>query len=198
MISKPPLIEALADVRALKKKVFDAQLFYGYSGRARIAGGCIALLGAALLSQSWIPATPAAHVVGWGTICALSAIVNFIPLTIWWKQSQTSLSHLRPVLDLVAPFLVGGLLTYALLSQSAHDLLFPMWMWLFGLMNISSRHALPKSMVYLGWYYVTAGTICALFLPHTSFLNPLPMGIVFFIGEVLGGIAFIKLREDEI
>ena len=197
MNPKPPIIEALADVKELRRRVLGNQLFYGYSGQARIAGGCIALVGALILSLGFIPATPQAHVVGWGTICAMSAIVNFTALIQWQKRRDVEIEQLRPVLDLIAPFIVGGLLTFSFIWNSQHDLLFPMWMWLFGLMNISSRHCLPRSMVYLGWYYILAGVFCIISLPYTKFTNPWPMGLVFFIGELLGGISFIQLRKEE-
>lgn len=197
MNHKPGIIEALADIRTLKNKVFDRQLFCGYSGHARIAGGVIALGGALLLSRGGVPADPKAHVIVWGIVCALSGIINLIALVTWWKKQQARLALLRPVIDLAAPFLVGGLLTFSLLSHAVYDLLFPLWMSLFGLMNIASRHTLPHAMVYLGWYYISAGALCFALLPHTSFMNPLPMGVVFLIGETVGGLTFIKLRKDE-
>lgn len=195
--NKPPLLEALADVKELRRRVLDRQLFYGYSGHARIAGGCIALIGAGILSQSWISPIPEIHLIGWGIICALSFTVNFAAVALWWRARHTDLAQLRPIGDLVAPFLVGGLLTFSLLSRAQYDLLFPMWMWLFGLMHIASRHSMPRPTLYLGWLYIAAGVACILSLPHTPFTNPWPMGLTFAVGEILGGATFLTLRNDE-
>lgn len=196
MTKRPALLEALADVQAVRRRVLDHQLFYGYSGVARIAGGCFALLGAIVLASNFLPASPEIHFIGWGVVCAAAAVTNFSALARWWRSRDTELIQLRPVLDLVAPFLVGGLLTFTLFAHSNHDLIFPTWMCLFGLMNIASRHSMPKTMVYLGWYYIVSGGVCVLMLPRTGFMNPWPKGLVFFVGEVIGGITFIKLRRD--
>ena len=189
------LLEALADVKAIRQRVLERQLFCGYSGIARITGGCLALLGAATLALGIAPSTPEDHVLAWGIIGSLAALINFSSLAHWFRSQDIELGQLRPVLDLLAPFIVGGLITFALLSNREYDLLFPIWMWVYGLMNISSRHSMPKAMVYLGWYYILTGTLCILL--QTSFLNPWPMGLTFFIGELIGGITFIKMRKME-
>jgi hypothetical protein len=195
--NKPAFLEALADVKELRRRVLDRQLFFGYSGPARISGGCIALIGAWLLSQSWISQTPQNHLIGWGIICATAFTVNFGAVAYWWRARQADLDQLRPILDLVAPFTVGGLLTCSLISHAQYDLLFPMWMWLFGLMHIASRHSMPRSMLSLGWSYIGAGIVCILSLPHTAFTNPWPMGLTFALGEIFGGVTFLTLRKEE-
>jgi len=192
-----PLIEALADIRELRRRVLNHQLFCLYSGNARIVGGWFALIGAFVLSRPWIPLEPRVHVIGWGVICVCAATLNFGTLARRWQSGGSpKLEQLRPVLDLVAPFIVGGILTYALITQAAYDLLFPSWMSLFGLMNIASRHSMPRTMVYLGWGYIACGFACLLSLPTAAFLNPWPMGFVFFVGEAIGGFAFIKMSQD--
>lgn len=195
MTRKPALLEALADVRELRRAVIERQLFRGYSGYARILGGCIALVAAGGLAIRGSNDL-ADHVLVWGTVCALSTAINGAALLFWWRQRQEAWEGLRPVADLIAPFTVGALLTFSLLAYSLHDLLFPSWMWIFGLMNISARHTMPRTFAYLGWYYIAAGTAC-LMLPRPIFINPLPMGAVFFAGECVGGVALIQLRKEE-
>ena len=58
---------------------------------------------------------------------------------------------------------------------------------LFGLFNIASRYAVSDSMIAVGVFYILAGAF-VLIWPGISFLNPWPMGIVFCIGECVGGI----------
>ena len=196
MSERPSLFEALADVKELRRRILDRQLFFGYSGWTRIAGGFVAIIGAFLLSRDWVPAMPWAHIIGWGAICAISAIANFSAVFHWWKSQAIELIQLRPVLDLLAPFIVGALLTFCILYRQDFELLFPIWMWVFGLMNISSRHSMPQAMVFVGWFYIFAGAICAFRMDNNSFLHPWPMGITFFIGEIAGGSVFIKLRKE--
>lgn len=195
MTVRPSLLEALADVRELRRAVIERQRFRGYSGYARIFGGFIALTGTAILLMRGSTVLRD-HVLVWGMVCALSVVVNGAALIYWWRQRDEELEGLRPVVDLIAPFTVGGLVTFSLLSHSLHDLLFPTWMWIFGLMNIAARHTMPRTFAYLGWYYIAAGTAC-LMLSHPVFINPLPMGAVFFIGECVGGVALLQLREEE-
>ncbi len=85
------------------------------------------------------------------------------------------------------PLAVGGVLTVAFALHGLHRYLFGMWMCMFGLMNFASRHVLPRSICLVGLFYVVCGSVW-LFAPGLSFLNPWPMGIVFFAGEWVGGL----------
>ncbi len=70
----------------------------------------------------------------------------------------------------------------AVIAKGQPHFLFGIWMCLFGLANLASRHVLPRAIGLVGLYYVVAGATCLL-LPNLSFTNPWPMGIAFFIGE---------------
>jgi hypothetical protein len=63
-----------------------------------------------------------------------------------------------------------------------------MWMCLYGLAHLNARHSLPPRMVSVGLFYILCGGVFMLF-PRVDFLNPWPMGIVFFVGEWAGGLA---------
>jgi len=95
--------------------------------------------------------------------------------------------RLSPAVDLLPLLLVGGLLTAAFLLRGTHDFLFGMWMCVFGATNLVSRHILPNGIMLIGAYYIVAGAVCLLH-PDASFTNPWPMGLVFFVGEVAGGV----------
>lgn len=192
----PSIFEALHDVQEMRKRLLDRQLFTGYSGKARIFGGVMALIGAMVLGSGLVPNDPQAHLLGWGCVCALSFAVNAIGLLFWYRSTPRSGGILRPVLDLVAPFVVGGVLTLEMVRRGAYDMLFGNWLCLFGLMNIAARHSLPRTMAWLGWYYICVGLIYIFVLPQPSFLDPWPMGIAFFLGEIVGGLIFLRLRHD--
>ncbi len=181
---------ALAQVQELQQKVLEKQRFKGYSGRARAVGGTVALLATILMTGTSYPKTTLAHVIGWGAVFVIAIFLNYGALTYWFLFDPTvkrDLRRLKPVLDIIPPILVGGILTLAILLHGHHEYLFGIWMCLFGLANLASRHVLPKSICFLGIFYMVCGSVYLL-LPNLSFLNPWPMGIIFFVGEWIGGL----------
>jgi hypothetical protein len=90
-------------------------------------------------------------------------------------------------LDVLLPLAVGGILTITFLKHELYSYLFGVWMCLFGLANFATRHTVPRSIWIPSLFYIACGTILLL-QRDLSFLNPWPMGIVFFIGEWTGGI----------
>ena len=182
---------ALEQVHELRHKILERQRFRGYSGYVRMLSGTWALLAAAVMSSSFVPQTSEAHLVGWGIVCGLALVVNYGAVGYRFLAEQDSrwdIQRLRPILDGIPALVVGGLLTVAMLRNGHLQYLFGIWMSLFGLTNIASRHALPPKVALVGCFYVICGAVC-LFLPGDagSFLNPWPMGIVFFVGEWAGG-----------
>ena len=166
-------------------------MFRGYSGRARLIGAVIAVVGTVMLSSSLVPRTPWAHTIGWGLIALLAAGVNYFALAWWYaKQPEDSrgLTSIRPVFDSLPALVCGALLTFVFIRGGLYDLLFGMWMLLFGVMHTSSRHSLPPRIWWLGWFYIAAGLWYYFIIDTQDFLNPWPMGCVFMVGEIAGGI----------
>lgn len=184
------LKDALAQVRQLQQAILERQRFRGYSGPARMASGVMALAAAVVMGSPWYPATTRAHVWGWGAVFVVAFMMNAVALLYWFLYNP-SVHHdprkLLPVLDSVPPILVGGALTFTLLLHGWHDYLFGVWMCMFGLANLASRYVLPRAIVLVGLFYTACG-IGWLVTPRVSFLNPLPMGFVFFAGELAGGL----------
>jgi hypothetical protein len=181
---------ALEQVRELQQKILEKQRFKGYSGRARAISGTMALFCALLLASPYVPGENSTHLFAWGTVFCISVILNFGAILYWFlfdSASKRDIRLLKPLLDVLPPLFVGGVLTFWMIFQQLYSSLFGMWMCLFGLANLSARHVLPKPIWILGLYYIVCG-IVMLFLYPFSFLNPWPMGLVFFIGEWAGGI----------
>jgi len=195
-----PIQSAIEQVRDLKSRVLELQLFRGYSGTARAAAGLFTLFAAFLMSRSFFPPREIAHVIGWGLVFIVGTALNYGAL-VYWFFSQRAMHKpftFRPVLDGVTPLLVGGILTFAMLARNQYDLLFGMWMCLFGLAHLASRQSLPKAIWYLGWYYVACGAGYFIFvMDRGSFLNPWPMSTVFCIGEIVGGVIFYYSAKSE-
>jgi len=192
--------DALGQVRRLQGLILEKRKFTGYSGTARMLGGSVALLGCVLMGlylKSYI-----AHLVGWGCILAASLAVNYGALMLWFVQlpdRERNLPNIFPALDAMPPLAVGALLSTALLMNGSADLLFGTWMCLYGLAHTTCRTALPKENWWLGFYYLACGAVFLLW-PGASFMNPLPAGMVFLVGEWIGGIIFhrhkIEAMED--
>lgn len=184
--------DALRQVRELKQRVMDSQRFTGYSGIARATGGLIALAGALVMNSASYPRTMSAHLAGWGIVMVLGVIINYAPVVHWFISNpaiKRDIRRLNPALDPIAPLLVGGILCMAIIRQQTYSLLFGACMCVFGLTNLSSRRVLPKAIWLLGAYYIICGAVCLLVIVP-DFTNPLPMGMVFFVGELLGGMIF--------
>jgi hypothetical protein len=185
--------DALAQVRELKMRVLNAQQFTGYSGRSRALGGTIALFAPFVMSATWYPQTTVAHLTGWGFVFLCAVLANYSALLYWFlfhPEPERDIRRLTPTIDALPPLIVGGILTGALIFNEQYDLLFGTWMCLYGLANLSSRRTLSKAVWPLGLFYIACGTLCLLLIPWTKLTNPWPMGIVFGVGEWIGGFIF--------
>jgi hypothetical protein len=179
--------EALDQVRTLKHLVTEKQLFYGYSGIARMASGTLGLAAAALMSSSFYPQYPYAHLAGWGIVFGLTALLNY-GAVFGWFLSHRNAQLVKPAFDALPHLFICGILTMALMLQEQHNLLFGVWMSLYGLIHLSCHHVLPKNTVLVGMLYLACGTLGL--LNGIDFLNPWPMGVIFFAGEWAGGIIY--------
>ena len=169
---------ALAQVRELQSKILERQRFNGYSGRARAICGTAALAAATIMSSSHYPDATEAHALGWGTVALFGVLLNFGALIHWFlfdPRVKRNIRKLKPTLDALPPIMVGGILTFVLLSNGLHHYLFGTWMCLFGLANLASRHVLPRRIWMVGTYYIVCGAVCLLF-PIVSFTNPWAYG----------------------
>lgn len=188
--------DALRQVQELKQKILEKQRFKGYSGRARALSGTAALVAAACLSFTAIPRTVPVHFLAWYAVFMFSVLLNFGAIIYWFlldPGAGRDLKRLRPVIDVLPPLAVGGILTFTLVLDGRYEYLFGTWMCLYGLANLAGRHTLPKHIAWIGLYYIAAGAV-NLTVMRQPFLNPWPMGLVFFLGEWIGG---ILLHYDE-
>ncbi|MDP0496853.1 MAG: hypothetical protein Q7Q73_11675 [Verrucomicrobiota bacterium JB024] len=191
-----PIHQALREVRELRQRILEKQRFKGYSGRARALGGCAALLMGLVLAGGFVPATDRVQLLGWGIVLMAALALNFGALVYWFlydPEVGRDWRRLKPALEALPVLIAGGVLTVALVREGELDLLFGLWMTLYGLANFTTRRVLPRAVAWVGAYYLLAGAICLL-LPGVGFHQPLVMGGVFFVGEWFGGLV---LHFDE-
>lgn len=181
--------DALSQVRKLQTMVLEKRNFVGYSGLTRITGGTIALIGSIVLSSNQIPTTPEAHLIGWGAVLFFALAANYAGLFSWFFLSpdiKRDLNNLLPAIDAIPALVVGAIISVGLVIHHQYQFLVGIWMCMYGLAHMSYRLTLPKSNYLVGLFYIFCGSICFFCF---SFLNPWPMGIVFFVGELAGGIS---------
>lgn len=181
--------QALEQVREIHGHIIDRQRFAGYSGRARMVAGTVALFGAFAIGSGRVPDTDVARLCVWGAVFVVSVLVNYGALTYWFLRDprvDRDIRKLRPAVDVLPPLAAGGVLTLALVLRNILAPLYGTWMLLYGLANLASRRVLPRSITLVGAFYMVCGSAC-LFARGLHFGNPWPMGTVFFIGEIIGG-----------
>lgn len=191
--------EALARVRRVQEAVLARRFFEGYSGKARLLSGVAALAGSLALSLDRVPADPHIHLLGWMGVLGLALLLNYGALLHWIVTEPRVRRHpaiLKPAIDAVPPLALGGVLTLALIRHDLHDLLFGVWMGLFGLAHVAYRQSLPGENYFVGLFYVICGGAC-LVVPGVHFTSPWPMGLVFFAGETAGGISLLLMNDRQ-
>lgn len=181
--------DALGQVDRMRELILERRRFRGYSGTARMIGGGVALAVTLVLTRAEPLHTPALQLAGWAVVLAAALALNYSALAFWFFQrrgSEHPLTDLRPALEVVPALAMGAVLSLALIWHGQYDLLFGVWMCLYGLAHMGYRHSLPGGIIWVGLFYQAAGIVCLL-APGISFLNPWPMGLVFFVGETVGG-----------
>jgi hypothetical protein len=191
--------DALSQVRKLQEFILEKKNFRGYSGTARMTGGFAALMGTLILASGTVPKSPLAQLTGWGVVLLAALAINYGALVFWFffdPEAKGELLKLMPALDAIPALAVGAVLSLAVSLQGQYQFLFGIWMCLYGLVHVVYRHSLPKANYAVGVFYMLCGTYC-LFDPRISFVNPWPMGLVFFIGESAGGLILYRNRMKE-
>lgn len=188
--------DALGQVRRLQALLLEKRKFTGYSGTARMLGGSVAMLGCA--GMAFFCDSFSAQLIGWCSILAIALLLNYGALMLWFVQRpacKRTFTEISPALDAIPPLAVGAVLSAALLLKGCPDLLFGSWMCLYGLAHTTCRKALPRENGFLGLFYLACGSWFLLW-PGTTFMNPLPAGMVFLIGEWIGGLIFHRHKVE--
>ena len=192
--------DALSQVQRLQTLILEKRQFRGYSGTARMVSGSVTLMGSMWMSSASFPKTDGAHLLGWLVILSVALALNYGALALWYIQlpdDERRSVRVRPVFDAFPALLTGGILSAALILRGYPDLLFGIWMCCYGLAHTSCRRDLPQGNWVLGIYYVFCGAFFMLW-QGASFLNPWPMGVVFMVGELIGGIIFHRHKYADL
>ena len=170
----------------------DRLRFRGFSARARVIGGIVALVvdspsvfctGLILLC----------HLVGWALVLFVAVGLNYGALLLWLldRKRVRRRTDWIPALESLPPLAVGAAFSLAFVRAGMFDYLPATWMLCYGLANMAFRRNLPVGVYLVGLFYLGAGLACLL-IPGTSFTDPRPVGFVFGIGEIIGGYALLQ------
>ena len=102
--------QALAQVREIRQHVVGRTRFRGYSGRARMASGSLALCAAVVMTAPGFPDTDLAHLAGWGAVFCAAIAMNYGALLYWFLHDPAvgrDVRKLRPTLDVFPPLILG-------------------------------------------------------------------------------------------
>ena len=186
--------DALSQVRRLQELILNKKRFQGYSGKARILSGLLALATSAVLTHPAVPRTANAHLAGWAISLTAALVLNYGALAKWFlfnPEVRREPRMLKPALDAVPALAVGAVLSLVLILNGQHRFLFGVWMSLYGVAQTAYRQSLPPGIYGVGVAYIAAGLLCLLW-PGSSFTNPWSMGLVFFAGEIAGGMILLQ------
>ena len=159
------------------------------------SGGFVALAGAFLISEL-LPAQPQWHVAAWCLVGAISFAINYGSLVFYRERNGADLKH-QAVTDPFVLLIISGAVTLGAIRTGAYALLYGIWMTFFGLMHLGARKSFARESAWLGWFYIFSGAVLLVFVSTPeSFLNPWPMGLVFFTGEIAGGVIFARMKLE--
>lgn len=146
--------------------------------------------------QVFVPATNITHLIGWGVVLVVGLAVNYASLFYWFlfnKAVGRNVVMLKPAMDAIPSLGMGALFSWVFIMSGQYNLLFGTWMCFYGLAQVAYRNSLPVGIYYGGLGYMICGA-GLLLSGAASFVNPWPMGIVFFLGELAGGIVLLKRK----
>lgn len=146
------LQRALSDLAEVRDRLAHLQRFEGYSGPAAAASGLVALIAGAIQLQ--LAPLPHSHdalrlyLIIWLSSLAAALALNYGAVLVWLLRHRGpgTESRFRSAALSIAPSVVlGGVLTAALVDQSAYVLLPGTWFALYAIGLFASRSVIPES-----------------------------------------------------
>ncbi len=189
------LDEALEQISEIRGHLATAETFRGYRAASVAGTGLLALLTA--LAQPSVVADPAAnpwrYVGMWVAAAVLSAMGAGAQILHGYLKCGSP--HRRATTRIVVGHLVpvvaaGALLTATLMARDpAPAALLPgLWAILVGLGVFASRRHLPRTIGWVGLYYLLCGAAILGFLPGPEAMAPWVMGSTFGIGQLASAV----------
>lgn len=197
------LDDALADISAIRSQIARSSLFHGY-GPATVAGTGLLAIAAASLQAALLDAPAselASYLALWIGTALLGAAITGAEMIVRARRIHGDLASdmLAAAVEQFLPALaVGGLLTFVLVTQAAETawMLPGLWQVVFALGVFASGRFLPRSIFWVGGWYLLSG-LSALMLARGEYaLSPAAMGVGFGVGQLLTAALLYRSREE--
>lgn len=186
------LHEALTQIEAIHARMARGDVFRGFRA-ATVGWTGIMGLAAAALQPYWVPDPRSdidAYLRLWVAVAGISLVVVALELSVRWYRDDSPFSR-RQTVHAARQFfpcvLAGAVVTWILpefATSSAH-LLPGLWAVFFSLGVFASLQHLPAAALWIGTYYLLAGTICLVCARGENAFSPWAMAITFGGGQLL-------------
>ena len=198
------LRDALTQIAEIRAGMAAAERFRGYRAVPVAASGLLAAV-AAVLQPHLVP-DPAADLAGylilWLTVAVVGAAAAGVRILLrdWFDPHPLTRDVTRLAVAQFAPcLLAGGLVTVAVARHAPEFgwALPGLWEVLFSLGIFASCRLLPRAVVWVGLFYLLAGTWNLAFGKHFGF-SPWAMGVPFAVGQLAAaGVLYWNLERTD-
>jgi hypothetical protein len=197
------LNRALGDIRSIRQQMARTTEFRGYGPVTLAATGILALV-AASAQALWLP-DPAKHILIyvsiWVSTAVASATVIGVQTVTRTRRIHSSLADemIHMAVEQFLPSVAAGALLTLLLVRSVPSVLWMLpglWQIIFSLGVFASCRFLPRPMVAVGVWYLSAG-LASIALGAGRALSPWTMGVSYGVGQFLvAGIMYFTAEES--
>lgn len=158
------LERALLDIAEVRDRLATTQRFKGYSAVAAVLSGVLALI-AGVIQALAVPMPHGAHqdriyFAIWFVCAAAAAIVNYGAIAHWFVSDESARDRwqTRTVgLSILPALVLGGALSFALLSNNAVALLPGIWYGCYAVGLFASRWMVPRGVLPLAVVMLAVG-----------------------------------------
>jgi len=185
------LQEALAQISEIRQQMARSEVFRGFRALPVACSGLLAIA-AATAQAIWLD-DPLGQVDQYLTLWIGVAAFSLVGQTLeMWLRSRASRSAYSRSITLLAAeqffpsVITGAMLTFVLVTFAPETIwMLPgLWQILFGLGIFAAYRLMPKSVFWVGSFYILSGILCLALARDAAALSPWAMGAPFGIGQL--------------
>lgn len=193
--------DALGQIANIHDHLARAEEYRGFHPFAVAASGLVGLIAAAV--QPWLVADdPVTFVRFWLVVAAVGGAIGISPAVdaYFRREDEFARRRTRRVVGQFMPCVVAGLCVTTAVARAGVELvrLLPgLWALLFGLGVFAARPYLPRSIGWVGLFYLTAGAGLLAVVPTDLGRAGWTVGGVFAAGQSATAIVLRRNRERD-
>ncbi|QDT36846.1 hypothetical protein [Stratiformator vulcanicus] len=196
--------EALGQISAIRQQLARTQTFRGYRAVTVGGSGILAfLIGAYQFAHFGMrPVGSLAFIETWVAVALICIAVIAAELAVWIYRAPSTARRdaILAAVTAIAPSLIaGGLLTFVVTDYcaSAMWMLPGLWSILFGLGAFASCPYLPRPLMLVGIYYLTAGLLLLRYCQGESAFCAWTMPLAFGVGQIFAAVLLYATIETD-